>query len=520
MEIIRDDDIKNLNVSTINGVSVNDIITKFNSIATPICAGVNPAGMALVPVLNKLFVANNNNYGLTNEDSVTVINTKTLLPITTIYDNSFYGPYTVTISTDKTKAYVTNSSGSTITVINTSTNAVTNIINGFDGPSGMVINSLTNIGYVNNYGASSPIFIGTISGNILTVNSVTQGKIISNIEITSSAQFVGSISGNTLTVTSMISGVIGIESIISGSGITPTGINQYGTGNGGVGTYVIYGSQNVGSTTITSTAGAGSNIMPGTFITAYLTGTGGTGTYSVSINQEVSNEYPINMGGLVVGVGSGNGNKVSVVNLNTNTIIQNIIVGLAPATLAITSDIPRFVYTANYVDGNPNTATLTKIQTSNNTVIQTLGPFSPNGFSGPFAIAINNTNTRAYVTNFGSNNFQPYGTTISVVDLNTNLIIATIPVGIQPSGLAIVPGDNYAYISNYNTLYQSPVQFQNLTAGEGTLNVLDLKTNTVVGKTIKVGQSPANIVISQSGDLVFVSNYTSNTVSVITNTYF
>jgi YVTN family beta-propeller protein len=148
------------------------------------------------------------------------------------------------------------------------------------------------------------------------------------------------------------------------------------------------------------------------------------------------------------------------------------------------------------------------IRTSDNTVVATVG-----GFSGPFAIALTPNGRRAYVTNFGSNNFEPFGTTVSVVDLTTNQIVDMIDLGIQPSGIAIA-NNCLAYVTNYNTLYAAP-DFQDLTAGQGTVNIIDTKSNTVIAPTIVVGQSPANIVIAPNGKYAYVSNYTSNTVSVI-----
>lgn|SRR3990167_8311056 len=338
-----------------------------------ITVGVNPTGIAITPNGKYAYVANNNNYSIAGQDSVTVIDLKTNLPIKTIIDSSFNGPYTITIDKLGIKAYVTNSGGSTITIINIHKNEVSGIIEGFDGPSGMVIKG--DIGYVNNYGA------------------------------------------------------------------TP-------------------------------------------------------------------------------GVGSGNGKTVNIVDLRTNKIIGNpITVGLAPSSLALTSK-GDYVYTTNYMDGNPNTATLTKIETRTNNVVETIGPFSENGFSGPFAIVLSSNGRKAYVTNFGSNNFEPFGTTVSVVDLCKNVIIKTINLGIQPSGIAISPDDKYAYVSNYNTLYAyvqltpPPIQYLNLTAGAGTVNVVNLEDYSVIS-TILVGQSPDYVTVSPDGKHVYVTNYTSNTVTVL-----
>lgn len=336
-----------------------------NTVVATMPVGVTPAGLAVTPDNKFAYVANNNNYGIAGSDSVTVLDLTNNTLVTTILDLSFQEPYTVTINAAGTKAYVTNSNGSTITIIDIATNTVSGIITGFDGPSGMVITPDGTTAYVNNYGG------------------------------------------------------------------------------------------------------------PG-------------------------------------GVGSGNGTTVRVVDLNTNTIVgPPIVVGLAPASLAITPD-GAFVYVINYVTGNPGTGTVSIIRTSDNTVI----PPTITGLSGPFAIAITPDGQFAYVTNFGSNNFAPYGTTVSVINLSTNTIIATIDLGIQPSGIAITPDGRLAYASNYNTLYAGPM-FTNLTAGQGTVNIIDIATNTVIPPIIAVDQSPDAIAISTNGEFAYVSNYTSNTVNAI-----
>ncbi|MFM7649239.1 MAG: YncE family protein [Cyanobium sp.] len=112
--------------------------------------GINPQHMAITPDSRFAYVANNNN-GIAGEDSVTVINLRTNQAVATIRDASFSEPYTVTINPRGTLAYVTNSTSSTVSVINLKQRRVETVIGGFDGPSGMVIHG--KLGYVNNYGA-------------------------------------------------------------------------------------------------------------------------------------------------------------------------------------------------------------------------------------------------------------------------------------------------------------------------------------------------------------------------------
>ncbi|HEY5235398.1 MAG TPA: YncE family protein, partial [Rhabdochlamydiaceae bacterium] len=99
-------------------------------------------------------------------------------------------------------------------------------------------------------------------------------------------------------------------------------------------------------------------------------------------------------------------------------------------------------------------------------------------------------------------------------DLSTNMITDTITLGTQPAGVAITPDGKFVYVSNYNTLYLGP-NFTALTAGPGTVNIIDTQTNQVITPTIAVGLSPDAIAMAPDGAYAYVSNYTSNTVSVI-----
>jgi YVTN family beta-propeller protein len=329
--------------------------------------GINPSGMVLTDDGKFLYIANNNNYGLTAQDSITVVDLLSLKVIDTIRDKSFNQPYALTINKKTSLLYVMNSNSSVISVVDTLKNKVIELINGFDGPSGMVISLCGKYSYVNNYGGPD-------------------------------------------------------------------------------------------------------------------------------------------------GKQSGNGNTISVVELRKHKIIKSITVGLAPANLAISNN-GKQLYVINYETGNPNTGTLSIINTQNNTVIKTIY-----GFFGPFTIAVSPASSStnfAYVTNFGSNNFNPIGNSVSVVDLDKYKIIKTIVLGIQPAGVVFSPNGEKAYVTNYNTLYQDPVNYTGLTAGCGIVNIIHTSNHLLSSDNIKVELSPTNIIISPNGKHLYVSNYTSNVVNEI-----
>lgn len=236
--------------------------------------------------------------------------------------------------------------------------------------------------------------------------------------------------------------------------------------------------------------------------------TGFDGPSGMAITPDGSTAYVPNYRSFA-GVGSGNGTTVRVVNLTTNTIVgPAITVDRAPASLAITPD-GSSVYVICYVQGLMYDGTISIIQTSNNTVIGNI-----DGFFGPFNIIIRPDGQYAYVTNFGNNNFDPVGTTVSVVDLTKNVITKNFTVGTQPAGIALSPNSRFLYVTNYNTLYLG-ARFTNLTPGPGTVNIIDLCTNTVLNPALLVGSSPDSIAISLDGKYAYVTNYNSNNVTVL-----
>lgn len=131
---------------------------------------------------------------------------------------------------------------------------------------------------------SSNAFVGFISGTDFVVTSVLYGSILANdylygknitanTKVTASgsgsgsAVFVGSISGTTLTVTSVTSGSLNAGQVITGAGVT---LGTKITGGSGT-TWTVSASQTVGSITMN----------------AYGSGSGGVGTYVVDTSQTV-----------------------------------------------------------------------------------------------------------------------------------------------------------------------------------------------------------------------------------------
>lgn len=112
----------------------------------------------------------------------------------------------------------------------------------------------------------------------------------------------------------------------------------------------------------------------------------------------------------------------------------------------------------------------------------------------PIAVAINPTTNRIYAANYGS-----ASDSVSVIDGNTNTVIATVPVGSGPFALDVNPSTNMVYVAN------------NL---DTTVSVIDGETNTVVA-TIEGFASPEAVAVNQQTNQIFVVNYLSAQVMEI-----
>src|SRR5450755_4763684 len=96
----------------------------------------------------------------------------------------------------------------------------------------------------------------------------------------------------------------------------------------------------------------------------------------------------------------------------------------------------------------------------------------------------------AYISNFGSAN-------VSVIDIATNTVVGTVPVGAQPEGVAVNPVSPRVYVTT-----------------SSNVSVIDTTSNTVIA-TVPVGVGPTGVAVNPAGTRAYATNFGSNTVSVI-----
>ncbi len=98
----------------------------------------------------------------------------------------------------------------------------------------------------------------------------------------------------------------------------------------------------------------------------------------------------------------------------------------------------------------------------------------------------------AYVTNRGSN-------TVTVLDIVNMRQDRVLPVGNDPSGVAVNPARHEVYVVN---------------SGSGTVSVINARSNTVAA-TIRVRRKPYSIDVDKQGRRAYVANSGSNNISVL-----
>jgi YVTN family beta-propeller protein len=217
-------------------------------------------------------------------------------------------------------------------------------------------------------------------------------------------------------------------------------------------------------------------------VTATISGLG-QGVFGITYDSENGKIYVTNF----------NAGTVSVIDGNTNQIIDTIAVGGNPTAIAVNINNGN-IYVA---DGVNRVDVINPI--TDNIVASVIVGNQPSG------IAYDSHNGDMYVTNFSSN-------TVSVIDSNTNTVIATIsmPSGSNPSGVVFDSGDGEIYVTNF---FQTGVGSGGV-GGGGIVSIIDDNTNTIVDNLL-VDSAPEDIVVDSGTGQIYATDFLSNTVDVI-----
>ncbi len=178
-------------------------------------------------------------------------------------------------------------------------------------------------------------------------------------------------------------------------------------------------------------------------------------------------------------------NTVAVVDGLANELTATVPVGSEPEQIAV-DVLYNKIYTANWDDN-----TVTWIDGQSNT------PHTITNIGNPWAIAVNQSTNKVYVTNDYAN-----GGLLTEIDASSNLVTGTVNVRNSPEALAINPVTKRIYVAN---------------SGENTVSVIDTSSGhmQVVGNPLLVGHQPYLVVLSKITNMIYVANFDDYTVNVI-----
>ncbi len=174
-------------------------------------------------------------------------------------------------------------------------------------------------------------------------------------------------------------------------------------------------------------------------------------------------------------------NIISVTDINKKEVIKEIDIGGGTHHMASTQNGTTILATVPSQSGVVliNAKTLEK------------SAFIETGIV-PNYVAVSPDSSRAYISNKGDD-------TVSIIDLETKILITNVSVGVRPDHLAVSDDGQFVYVTN---------------AGSDDISVINSKTQKVVA-TISTGEIPHGVGILPDGSKVYVSNSESKTVSVI-----
>jgi gliding motility-associated-like protein len=392
------------------GASVSVINTASNQVIKTIGVGLNPVSMAVSPDDKKVYVVNE------DSRSVSVIDNQTKTVIATVDLPGGQSPFSISLSPDGTKAYAVNQNG-VISVINTANNSVTNSIT-----------TVTGAFSYGNFVSAGPGCSNSPVTFTITVKPTAEAPLIK----------AGSASGT-------ISACVGSPSAspyiqqFTATGSNLTAAVTVAAPNG----FEVSLTPGNGYSSTLTLAQSGGSLNK----TVYVRSAAAEGTGDISGNVILSSTGAVNQNVAVAGVV----NALPAVNTVPNQIKNN-------GTL---SDLVTFTGTGNtftWVNDHPEiglasngTDNIPAFATVNNTASPIVAKITATPSNSPYA----------YITNSASSS-------VSVINVATNKIVATIPMGADPQDITISHDGKKVYVSD-------PIS--------RTISVINTATNTVIATT-------------------------------------
>src|ERR671916_1102522 len=223
----------------------------------------------------------------------------------------------------------------------------------------------------------------------------------------------------------------------------------------------------------------------------------------------------------VMYVQNSNSNSISIVDLATNAILRNITVDGTPHNIKLSEDqLTLYILTSDRDSG-----TIFMLNTTSNELMNEIptevsvqdiaifnGTMYASDVHGGKVLVMNLNGTLVDEIDVGSRpqylEVRPDGQVlyvtrlggpISVVDLEQKIVITEIDSGDMPHRLSFTNGGDLPFVEN---------------AESDTLSFIDSDKHEVI-KTVPVGDSPGYVALNPDETLTYVTNMNSNTVSIV-----
>jgi YVTN family beta-propeller protein len=290
-------------------------------------------------------------------------------------------------------AYVANSGGKNVSVVDTSNDAVVATIGVGRNPAAVAVNPSGTRVYVANWGGASVSVIDTSTNLVVaTIGAGSEPRGLAVNPAGTRLYVANSVFDGTLLVidtsTHAVVATVPVEVAPVGVAANPAGTRVYVVNSGFSNSVSVI---DTSTNAVIATVGVGQDTLP----------------RNVAVHPAGSRVYVVNT----------LGNSVSVIDTSTNTVVATVPVGPTPDGVAVHPDGTR-VYVANLTG-----QTVTVIETAGNTVATTI----PVG-GGSTGVAVHPDGTRLYVTISGA---------VAVIDTATNTVVGSVPVGNSPAGVAV-----------------------------------------------------------------------------------
>ena len=473
------------NVSVIDGNT--------NTVLTNVTVGDYPLGIAVNPNTNMIFVTSHNYTsvisGYTNQvigsipltgDEIAIDSTRNIVYIATnipskieIIDgnNMSKRPKNVSVASSPAdiavdlvtnKAYVINNDGNRISIIDPTTEAATTVMVDDRPPPSSIAESTLALNP-----ARGILYISTEGRNSISVINSSSGSVIGLVHLPDDIKWPSEIFfspiTNLLYVTDRFSATISVVNVTNSNIMNRDKVSSLEDSLG-----------------ITTTGFKVSN-----------------NPIAVSLNPFTKKMY----------VGYEASNKISVYDMNTDTLIKNVFVGKGMKKIAVNPDTNK-IYVANQAAGN----NISIIDGDSDIVVDSVNL----GNEIPFDLAVDPNGNLVYATSSSSNK-------IFFIEGNEDQVLDNSTVGNRSNIITFNPNRDTLYSMSQGWTYDAGGTGQTFGWDNNTLYVLGGLFS--VDNTVQVMNQPFDIAVNPNTDLVYVSGdnmlsvidiYTNNLVTNIT----